>query len=222
VLQNIKDEMKGRLSYYQGLNYVAGFAMIVMADPLLSSKLVLTLIERFLLKYISVDLVQVKKSFFMYERLIQIFLPKVYRKFKQERIGVDLFSTSWILTIFSLLSQYEAKNTDLAEIWDIFIATGWPGFFRVLVAVLRLKEQVILKMSYEDLMNLFCSMPKLGTLNSPSSKDPSPKDHKSSSFKQQIASIPITEDTLRQIEHENLLIEKELETTWTLLRETEY
>ena len=214
--------MRGRLSYYQGLNYVAGYSIIILEDADQCIRFLLTIIEKYFLKYICVDLMQVKRAFFVYERLIENFLPSIYKKFKKERISVDLFSTSWILTIFSLVSQFHPASEDLAEIWDIFIAKGWPGFFRVLIAVLKLKEEVILKMSYEEMMSLFCSIPKQGNLNSPSATDPNPAGFFKVSFKELIKEFDITESLIQHIECEHTLIEKEIETTWTLLRETEY
>jgi len=245
---NIKEFMKGRVSYYQGLNYLAAYAILRTSSLETAFSLVVTLLQREMIKYIGVDLVHVKKAFFIYERLIERLLPRLHRKFRQERITVDLFCTSWLLTVFSIFSQFDRDNPDLAEIWDIFIASGWPGMFRVLIAVIKQKEEALLNKNYEEIMNSLCSMPKLGTLNSGPqlgitqkfkkdhedkilaenvSNEESPTTFKArhylkSSFKEQIVGINITEATLKEIEDEHILIEKEIENTWTLLWETKY
>jgi hypothetical protein len=47
------------------------------------------------------NLINIKKYFFMFTHLLQMLLPKCYTALQLNNINVDLFSTSWFLTMFS-------------------------------------------------------------------------------------------------------------------------
>lgn len=240
LLRNVMDHMKGKLNYYQGLNFVVGYCMLMHGSPEDAAKQAITLLETLMTKYITLDLVQVKKTFFIYERLIDRFTPRLYKRLRREKISVDIFCTSWILTIFSLLSQYNPESADLAEIWDLFLASGWPGMFKVLIAILKIREELLLELSYEEMMGFFSSLAKSDAftdqyfkpsllrnedksgdnseIDTPRNREEKPRE----SIKDLVQSIPITDELVSRYELEYVLLEKEIESTWTLLKETKY
>lgn len=230
----------GKMNYYQGLNFVAGYCMLMHPSQEDAARQTITLLENFMTSYIKLDLVQVKKAFFIYERLIDRFMPRLYKRLRRDKITVDIFCTPWMLTVFSLLSQYNAESKDLAEIWDVFIASGWPGMFKVLIAVLKIRESMLLDLSYEEMMGFFSSLAKNDAFTDPyfkpnfsrnedrsgdTSETDTPRtieDKPRESIKDLIRSIHITDELLSRFDLEYVLLEKEVESTWTLLRETEY
>lgn len=232
--------MKGKLNYYQGLNFVAGYCMLMHNSLEDAAKQAITLLDNFMTRYIKLDLIQVKKAFFIYERLIDLFIPRLYKKLRREKITVDIFCTPWMLTIFSLLSQYNPESKDLAEIWDVFIASGWSGMFKILIAVLKLREETLLDLSYEEMMGFFSSLAKNDAFTDPhfkpvlfrneeksgdNSEIDTPRaseELKRVSIKELIREIHIDEELLARYDLEYILLEKELESTWTLLRETPF
>lgn len=145
-----------------------------------------------------------------------------------------------MLTAFSLLSQYNPQSQDLADIWDILLVTGWQGMFKVMVAVLKIREDLLLMLSYEEMMGFFSSLAKHDAFTDPnymcnmvsreekngdSTQPETPRQIKPAtrvSIKKLIKDIHISEELLKHYELEHMLLEKEIASTWTLLRESPY
>lgn len=160
VLKNIKFWMNGSICYYQGLNYLAGFILHISKNPTFTIRLTCSLLKEHLSKFVGDDLHNMKTAFYILSRLNQIFLPSVFEKLKNEKVSVDIFSASWILTVFTTVAQSDPDSRALLEIVDMFIAGGWAAFFRATMLIMNARKDDIEKMSYEDIMMIFFNINK--------------------------------------------------------------
>jgi len=70
------------------------------------------------------ELAKLNKYFYVFERLIFLFLPELYQCFKTNSINVNYFCSSWFITLFTNSLQY---NSDyecpkiILNIWDDFM-----------------------------------------------------------------------------------------------------
>lgn len=160
ILKNVKVRMAGYMCYYQGLNYVVGYLLNVTKDANLTYRLTLSLMDTSLSSFVSEDLSNMKLAFYIFSRLIQIYLPELHTKLKNEKVGVDIFSASWFLTVFTTVSQTDPDSQSLIDIFDMFVAGGWLAFYKVLIVIMSSRAKEIDKLAYEDIMMVFFNIGK--------------------------------------------------------------
>lgn len=56
--------------------------------------------------------------------------------FRQQEIGIDYFTTKWIMTVFTSFFNFEA----LPPVLDYFFLDGWKGIFKMAIAILKYLE----------------------------------------------------------------------------------
>ena len=83
------------------------------------------------------------------DRLLEKQLPKVYERFQQEHIDVHMFATSWIRTMFVMHFPIEL----VARVWDIFFNEGWKIVYRVILALLKYSEIILLNDTYARIID---------------------------------------------------------------------
>lgn len=69
------------------------------------------------------DLAKLKQFFYVFDRLIFIYMPELYVYFKNNGINVAFFCSPWFITLFSNCFQYISENANpkiLIRIWDDF------------------------------------------------------------------------------------------------------
>jgi hypothetical protein len=92
--------------------------------------------------------------FFIYERLFQKFLPKLYQHFTESQITTMTYATKWFQLMYS-----EFPRETVLIIWDIFFCEGTKILFRVAIALLQLKERVLLRAGQMELMEILRDLP---------------------------------------------------------------
>ena len=70
------------LSYCQGMNYVMGFCYINIKDPNTTFKCFMRLMERYIKPVFENEFKILKRHFFQFTRLTQIYLPDIHAHFK--------------------------------------------------------------------------------------------------------------------------------------------
>lgn len=170
ILKNIKVHMDGKVCYYQGLNYIVGYILNLTKDPGFTYRLTLSLLETKMSHFVTEDLKNMKVAFYIFNRILQLYLPKLHERLKNERVGVEIFSASWFLTIFTTVSQSDPDSKTLLDIMDTFVAGGWPAFYRVLIRILELRHSEIEKLNYEDIMMVFFNLTKSSLFRDPRSR----------------------------------------------------
>lgn len=160
ILRNIKEIFNEDICYYQGLNYFVAFMMLIVDDETLVFRLSCSLLQRDMQRYVGADLENLRKAYYTLGRLIQIQLPDIHEKFKADKINVEVFSSPWFLTIFGTVGQYQTKPEALADIWDVFVADSWPGFYSCLLKLIQHHKKRLMVSSYEESMMMFFDIMK--------------------------------------------------------------
>lgn len=147
-------EIVPELKYNQGMNYVAAFLLNLTENEEESFYLLLGLFTS--TKYGELfknDLEQLKKFFYIFERLISIFLPELYIYFLYNKIEVNYFISSWFITLFTN-SYNHNKNKDnpkiLLRIFDSFLFYDWKAIMIIGISLLKIYEPDIFSLSTSE------------------------------------------------------------------------
>lgn len=120
---NLCNAFEDSFSYYQGMNYVVAFLMVIFPeDPTTVLQMSCTMLKGMIMKYVGTKLDGLKGGFYTLNRLVQMHQPVIYAKLRSERVTVDIFCSPWFLTCFSLAAQHDKHSENLRRIWDILLA----------------------------------------------------------------------------------------------------
>ena len=150
------------ISYSQGMNYIGAFVLNMFKsikeenDEEEAFYLLLGLFTS--TKYGELfknNLQLMKKFYFIFERLISIFIPELYIFFINNRINISCFITSWFITLFTNAYQhtnlkYEPKI--LIKIFDLFFFSGWNSIIVTSIFLIKNSETKILSLGSEKLL----------------------------------------------------------------------
>jgi hypothetical protein len=160
ILKAIVEIIPG-LQYNQGMNYIGAFLLSITKDEEQSFYLFLGLITS--TEYGELfknDLAKLKKIFYIFERLISIFLPELYTYFLDNNIKVNYFLSSWFITLFTNTFQYINENQNpqiLLKIWDLFFLDNWKSIIITSISLLKNYESKILVLCPEELIYFLIS-----------------------------------------------------------------
>jgi hypothetical protein len=93
---------------------------------------------------------------FVAEKLFNKFLPRLSSHFHKENVHITMFATQWLLTLYSSSFPFEL----VTRVWDIFLLEGWKIVYRVMIALLEGASSKLLKLHFEDILNLIKEIPK--------------------------------------------------------------
>lgn len=152
ILSNISNEEVGCFAYYQGLNYIVTYFLgLFENDEILTYNFTISILYNNFSAFIDQDLKNIRKLFFYLKSFMKTHLPILHEFLENEqKLDSDIVVASWCLTLFTTVTQYTQYSPFLDEIIDIFLAKGWPGFFRVILVILEELQDKIFKMNYED------------------------------------------------------------------------
>jgi hypothetical protein len=107
------------------MNYIASFLFKISESESEAFYLMLGLFKHteFSLIFLE-DLLRLKIFFYVFERLLSIYLPELHIYFKTNSINVNYFSSPWFITLFTNSSSYISLSDPpmvLLKIWDDFI-----------------------------------------------------------------------------------------------------
>ena len=96
-----------------------------------------------------------KKYFYVFERLLTVYLPEVSGVLKQNNVNPSYYISPWFITLFSNaychLPQGQSGKS-LIYVLDIFVCKGWNGIMRVGLCLMKNYEMKLLTMKFEDLL----------------------------------------------------------------------
>lgn len=139
-------------TYYQGMNCIGGF-LLNYTDSFATSLSVFDFLMRKRLEtYFLNNFERIKKVLYICERIIQMFVPRLAERLVDLHIGIELYISQILLTVFTSSLQFIDNYNLVAKIMDVFVARGWVGFFRVLVVVLRAVERKLLEKDYDKVL----------------------------------------------------------------------
>ena len=146
------------IGYCQGMNYIAAFLLqifnydeektFIFMVGILKNTEFGTLFEN--------DLKLLKIYFFIVDKIIEIFLPKIHKIFMKDSILTNFFAPSWFLTIFTNISnQFEIENAPKVSMLVIenFFVEGWISVIRTGFTLINYYQEEIAKLKRDEIMN---------------------------------------------------------------------
>jgi hypothetical protein len=151
--------------YCQGMNFIAAFFLNIFGDEEEAFYIFLSLLLTS--DYGSLftkEFANLKKYFYVLERIIEILLPELYNYLKVTNVKVSFFASSWFITLFTD-TYLNIKNRDnpkvLLRILDLFLFKGYKSILKVGIVLLKHFEYKIMSLSFEELLRfLITDMPK--------------------------------------------------------------
>ena len=97
---------------------------------------------------------KLKDYFVILEKMIYLFLPKIYNKLNVNQIQVNFFASPYFVTIFTNIYyfQQDKSNKFLLNSLDDFILNGWCSVFSTFISILKYFEKKILSLNGEELI----------------------------------------------------------------------
>lgn len=95
------------------------------------------------------------KVLYVAEKLIQQFLPRLYKHLEREHVHITMFATQWLLTQYTSSFHFDL----VTRVWDSFLAEGWKTTYRVMLSILTQFQPALLKMGFEDILAFFRTLP---------------------------------------------------------------
>jgi 23S rRNA maturation mini-RNase III len=93
---------------------------------------------------------RLKFSFFGLEKLLDEHAPALMSHFREEGIGLGMFSSRWFISLFCSGDTFGKDSR--ARILDIFFAERWPFLFKLAIAVLQALQDRLLAFDFEQIM----------------------------------------------------------------------
>ena len=102
------------------------------------------------------DLKRLNKYFYVFERLIFIYLPEVYLHLTSTKIAPKFFISPWFITLFTnAYKNMKGKGRPKTLIWilDSFIIEGWMAINKIGLCLMKHFEEKILNMDTDELLH---------------------------------------------------------------------
>ena len=144
------------INYCQGMNYIVAFLLSITENEEDTFYLFLSLlISTDYGSLFSEDLEKLKKFFYVFERLINIFLPELYSYFLDNNINVSYFISPWFITLFTNVYPHNSNLTEpkiILRIWDLFLFNGWNSIIKIGISIIKHFEDKLLTLTFETLL----------------------------------------------------------------------
>jgi hypothetical protein len=106
------------------MNYIASFLFQLTKDEEEAFYLMFALFENtdFALIFLE-DLQRLKIFFYVFDRLLNLFLPEIHNYFRSTSIIVNYFCSPWFITLFTNTSPFNNNEEPkiVLKIWDLFL-----------------------------------------------------------------------------------------------------
>ena len=143
------------VNYYQGINLICLF----LYELTFNEEETFTLINNLHCFTPFGDLIENKfQKIDLYcdiiEKLIYLFLPRIFSLFKQNQIRVIYFINSYLFTLFTnVYSSLPENNMKfMFYVWDNFLTKGWNSIFEIILTIFKCLEKHLLTLNNEDVL----------------------------------------------------------------------
>ena len=149
------------INYSQGMNFIAAFLLNICGDEEEAFYIFLSLLLTS--DYGSLfnkELANLKKYFYVFERIIDILMPELYNYLKVNNIKVSFFISPWFITLFTdtyLNIEHRENPRVLLRIWDLFLFSGCKSILKVGISLLKNYEHKIMNLTFEELLRFLIS-----------------------------------------------------------------
>ena len=141
------------IGYCQGMNYIAGFFLILTNDEKKTFDIMSFLISKTNYgKSFQNEFEMIKKYYYVFERLIQIYLPDLHNVLRKNNVDSSYYISPWFITLFTY--NLSGNNTKIIlRIIDLLIIEGWDSIIRVGLVLLKHYQDDLMKMKFEELLH---------------------------------------------------------------------
>ncbi|KAL6063594.1 Rab-GAP TBC domain-containing protein [Balamuthia mandrillaris] len=102
------------------------------------------------------------ECFYVQDQLLKAHLPQLYKHLNKENVMTSAYATKWYMGIFLGSLPFHV----VLRIWDLFFWGGWGVVFRMSLALLKMFESKLLRLSFDELMEFFLTgLPKMNDLD---------------------------------------------------------
>ena len=139
--------------YCQGMSYIGQFLLEITKED---EERAFDVFSAILTKahygeLMSQNFEQMKKYFYVFERLINIYLPDLDIIFRKNNISPGYYITPWFITLFTYSFCNNHKRL-LLRIFDNFILDGWICIIRVGLLLLKHYQNYLIEMKFEEIL----------------------------------------------------------------------
>ena len=142
-----------KVGYCQGMNFICQFLLETTNDEEKAFDVFSAILQK--TKYgnlIEDEFSLMKKYFYVFERLIILYLPELATLLKQNNVFPSYYISPWFITLFTH-SYVENQTKLLLRIFDLFILDGWISIIKIGLMLLKHYEKVLMEMNFEELLN---------------------------------------------------------------------
>ena len=94
---------------------------------------------------------EMKKYFYVFQRLINIYLPDLDNVFRKNNVTASYYITPWFITLFT--QSFCINHTRLLiRIFDNFILDGWICIIRIGLLLLKHYQSYLIEMKFEEIL----------------------------------------------------------------------
>ena len=148
---------ENKINYVQGINNITGFIFDLTENEEDTYHMLISLFTMTQLCdiYNDEEFQNLKTFFYVAERLVYLYLPKIYSRLKDNNIQMSFFLSAYFITLNTILYPSLPKDdiSFLLHIWDDFILDGWCSFFTIWLAILKYNENQILTVPDDRVFN---------------------------------------------------------------------
>ena len=141
------------VGYCQGMNFICQFLLEATKDEEKSFNIFSAILSK--TKYgnlILDDFSLMKKYFYVFERLISLYLPELSTLLKQNNVLPSYYISPWFITLFT--HSFIGNQTKLLlHIFDLFILDGWICIIKIGLMLLKNYQNYLMQMTFEELLN---------------------------------------------------------------------
>ena len=93
-----------------------------------------------------------KKYFYVFERLINLYLPELFTLLKKNNVSPTYYISPWFITLFT--HSFIGNQTKLIlHIFDLFILDGWNCIIKIGIMLLKYYQNALVGMGFEELLH---------------------------------------------------------------------
>ena len=141
------------IGYCQGMSFIGQFLLVITKyDEERSFDVFSALITKANYGNLMIDnFEQMKKYFYVFERLINIYLPDLDIILKKNNVSASYYITPWFITLFT--NSFCTNHTKLLmRIFDMFVFDGWICIIRIGLLLLKHYQSFLIEMKFEEIL----------------------------------------------------------------------
>ena len=175
------------INYCQGFNFIVAFLIRTTNNEEETFYLMMGLIlnTNFGVIFYN-DLSKLDIYFSVLEKLLALYLPELYNFFKNNSIITNFYASPWFITLFTSTMNKNTKLEVIMKIFDNFFLDQWKTIYNTSLILLESKEQLILTMKNEVILQFITGDLILDELYGDSSKTFINKINKPSQIKNKL------------------------------------